>query len=127
MSIAVYHNPGELKVKHSLNNVSEALLVLENRILKSELAIFDFVLNTTKKNYHFDFFSEKLQLGIQIDGYSYCYEETENHDDMKLVTISYLGVKVLKVSDYQVLIDVDEVIRFLKQEFVLKRSHKLIA
>ncbi len=127
MAIALYQTPDELKVKHSLNTISEALIKLENRILKSELAFFDFKMNCAEKKYHFDFYSEKLRLGIQIEGYSYCYNETENHDEMKLVNISYLDIKVLKVSDYQVLIDADEVIRYLKNQLFLKIPGKLIA
>ncbi|WP_010179738.1 hypothetical protein [Aquimarina agarilytica] len=127
MSVALCPNPVELKVKHSLNNVSEALVKLENRIGKSELAIYDFKKNNIHLKSQFDLFSEELQLGIRVKAYSCFFEETENQAQIELNNSSCLGVRELVVSDYQVIIDADEVIRYLKCQLFLKTKRQMNA
>lgn len=127
MAILLHKNPVEAVVKHSLNNMTEAKSKLWKRLSSSELSVFNFQENVKNGAYHFDFYSCELNLGIQLDGYSFCFNETYNSDQIKTFTVGYKSIKVVKLTDYQVIIDADEVMRFLKFEVVNKLVNKLTA
>ncbi|WP_010520367.1 DUF559 domain-containing protein [Aquimarina agarivorans] len=114
MSTTIPFTTTKHKIKYALNSLSEASVKLENRIKASELADFDIKKNSEIDIFNFDFFSEKLKLGIQLGSFSFTNDDLESNEEMKLVHIPKLGLQVLKVSDYQVLIDSDQIIRYLK-------------
>jgi len=112
-----------------LNHLSESLDKLWERLMFiNQLHQLDFVRGGNINNNQFDFYSEQLNVGIVIDAYSYCYDEFYNQDDIKLFTVATPSIKVIKLTDYQILIDLDHVIRFMNAK-VLKgfASNKLIA
>ena len=127
MAILLRKNPVEAVVKHSLNNMTEAKNSLWQRLSQSELSAFNFQKNIKSGAYHFDFYSFELNLGIQLDAYSYCFEETYNSDQIKTFNVDYKSIKVVKLTDYQVMIDMDQVMRYLKFELSNKPLSKLIA
>jgi len=127
MAVPFYKNSSETVVKHSLNNMSEAKNILRKGLMKKGLSEYNFVENVKNGTYHFDFFCHKLNLGIQLDGYSYCFDEIYNSDQIKTFNIAYKGIKVVKITDYQVIIDMDEVLRYLKIEISNKSFTQLIA
>jgi len=126
MSISLYKNSSESVIKHSLNNMGEAKKKLWKRLLQRELSEYNFIQNVTNDIYHFDFFSQKLNLGIQLDSYSYCFDETYNSDKIKTLNIAYKDIKVIKLTDYQIIIDTDQVIRHLKFELSKNRINNNI-
>lgn len=126
MVVSLHKNPSESIIKHSLNNMNEAKKKLWDRLSKSGLSKYDFMQNVTSDSYHFDFFSYKLNLGIQLDSYSYCFDETYNSDKIKTLHIAYKAIKVVKLTDYQIMIDMDQVIRYLKIELSKNRIAELI-
>ena len=127
MAILLHKNPVENVVKHSLNNMTEAKNKLWQRLSESELSVYNFQQNVKSGAYHFDFYSSELNLGIQLDAYSYCFEETYNSDQIKTFRVGYKSIKVVKLTDYQVMIDMDQVMRYLKFELSNKSLNKLIA
>lgn len=101
-------------IVYSLNNIDESFSLLDEKF-GLEISFKDrFKTNYTLDNYHFDFYFKELKLGIQIDALSYSYSNIYNKDASKLVSIPHKKIKVLKVSDYQILVDSDEIIRFIK-------------
>jgi len=118
MVISLHKNSSESVIRHSLNNMVEAKKKLWERLSHSVLLKYDFTPNVTNEKYHFDFFSKKLNMGIQLDSYSYCFDETYNSDKIKTLNIGYKAIKVIKLTDYQVMIDMDQVVRYLKMELI---------
>ncbi len=114
MNIAPHTQPKENLIKHSLNNIDESVSVLKKKLFFEKKFVNKFKTNYSLGNYHFDFYFEELRLGIQIDALSYSYSNIYNNDSTKLMSIPHKNMMALKVSDYQVLVDSDEIIRFLK-------------
>lgn len=127
MAVSIHKRSSESIIKHSLNNMSEAKSKLWNRLKQSEFSKYDFQQNVKSGAYHFDLYSLKLNLGIQLDGYSYCFDDTYNYDKIKTLRVGYKSIKVIKLTDYQVMIDMDQVMRHLKYELSNKTITKLIA
>lgn len=127
MAITIHEHSSESVVKHSLNNMNEAKSKFWQRLCKSELSVFNFQQNAKSGAYHFDFYSSELNLGIQLDGYSYCFDDTYNSDKIKTLQVGYKSIKVIKLTDYQVIIDLDQVMRYLKFELSNNALNKLIA
>lgn len=121
--IPLYTPRTENTIKYTLNNLDASFKKLKERLVQPDLKEFEFNLNINLGNYRFDFYSSKLNFAIQID--TYMYDDTFNADEIKLVNIAHKGIKVLKVSDYQVFIDLDEIIRFLKNTLI-KNKMQLI-
>jgi|GEM_PF-3107847 len=113
INVTTHTQPTETIVKHSLNNVNESLIELKRRI-KLEGKLKDkFVTNFKLGNYHFDLYAPALKIAIQIDAYSYAYSDIYNLEKVKYLSIPHKNITVLKISDYQILVDCDEIIRFL--------------
>ena len=127
MAILLHKNPVEAVVKHSLNNIEEAKNTLWQRLSLSGLSICNFQQNVKKGAYHFDFYSAELNFGIQLDAYSYCFDDTYNSDQIKTFTAGCKSIKVVKLTDYQVMIDMDQVMRYLKFELSSKSISRLTA
>ena len=127
MAILLHKQPTESIVKHSLNNLSEANDKLWKRLNDEDLKVFNFKKNINSGVYKFDFYSNVLNFGIQLDAYSFCYDETFNTDGFKMLTVSSKSLKVIKLTDYQIIIDTDQVVRFLKNQLNLEYTDKMIA
>ena len=66
------------------------------------------------KNYIVDFFCNELMLAIEVDGYSHELLEVYNKDVKKDKKLNNLGITVLRFSDYQVLKEMDNVLRAIE-------------
>mgnify|MGYP001011223541 CR=1 FL=1 len=69
--------------------------------------------------YIVDFFCNKLQLAIECDGYSHELLDVYNKDVKKTKRINDLGIYVLRCSDYQVVNDIDNVLRAI-EDYIFK-------
>lgn len=119
MNVVSQNKPNTNNVIYSLNNIEESFTLL-NEKFSSENSFKDrFQTNYSLDNYCFDFYFNELKLGVQIDALSYSYSNIYNKDDSKLLSIPHKKIQVLKVSDYQILVDSDEIVRFIKN-FKLK-------
>ncbi len=114
MSLTISNPTPKNIITHSLNNIEESLSILRQRFQKEPLLIGKFSNDVTLGNYHFDFYVKELKFAIQLDAYSYAYSNIHNTEKIKIVSIPSKNIIVLKISDYQVLVDCDEIIRFIK-------------
>ncbi len=123
MNISLYNPSSETTIKHSLNNVSDSLIQLHQRLQKEVAFKSLFKINHKAGNYHFDFYAPSLRLAIQVDAHSYSYSDIYNSDQIKVMSISHKDITVIKISDYQILMDCDEIVRFIKNYSKTEASH----
>ena len=64
------------------------------------------------------FFCNKLQLAIECDGYSHQILEVWEKDKNKTKILNSLGIRVLRFSDYQIMNDMDNVLRSI-EDYIL--------
>jgi len=87
---------------------------------------YDFHRQKPIDNYILDFFCNELMLGIEVDGYSHELLEVFNKDIKKTAEMKKHGITILRFSDYQVLHDMENVLRAIEYfifEFE-KEKHK---
>jgi len=75
---------------------------------------YDFHRQKPIDNYILDFFCHELMLGIEIDGYSHDFIEVFERDTKKNQAMKRLGIQVLRFSDYQVLKEMENVLRAIE-------------
>jgi very-short-patch-repair endonuclease len=83
---------------------------------------YDFHRQKPIDNYILDFFCYELMLGIEVDGYSHEFLEVFNKDGIKEKRMNELGISVLRFSDFQVLNDMENVLRAI--EFYIEEYEK---
>jgi len=108
------HQPkSEKKIRHSLNNSLPAIETLLKKLTEKGLY---FLQNQKIGNYLFNFYAPKHKIAIEIDGYAHEFSEIYNMDKAKKLYVKSLGITVLRFTDYQVLTDIEEIIRAVKQQ-----------
>ena len=75
---------------------------------------YDFHRQKPIDNYILDFFCLELLLGIEVDGYSHEILEVYNKDIVKEKRMNELGITILRFSDFEVLRDMENVIRVIE-------------
>ena len=75
---------------------------------------YDFHRQKPIDNYILDFFCYDLMLGIEVDGYSHEILEVYNKDIVKEKRMNELGITILRFSDFEVLRDMENVIRAIE-------------
>lgn len=75
---------------------------------------YDFNRQKPIDNYILDFFCYELSLGIEVDGYSHEIVEVHNKDIIKEKRMNELGITILRFSDFEVLKDIENVIRAIE-------------
>lgn len=113
-SRVILHQPkSETIVRHSLNNSLSATEKLHQELTKKG---FNFIRDYTIHNYSFDFYCPKLKIALEIDGYAHEFSDVFSQDAPKKLHIHSLGITVFKFTDYQILVDIEEIIRALKHQ-----------
>jgi very-short-patch-repair endonuclease len=84
---------------------------------------YDFHRQKPIDNYILDFFCYDLLLGIEVDGYSHEILEVYNNDRIKEKRMNELGITILRFSDFEVLKDMENVIRAI--EFFILEFEKI--
>ena len=79
---------------------------------------YDFHRQKPIDNYILDFFCYELMLGIEIDGYSHELIEIVEKDSKKTKKMKQFGITVLRFSDYQVLKEMENVLRAIEQYII---------
>lgn len=117
-SSLVLHQPlSEKVIRHSLNNSLPAIQLLKQKFIDKK---YSFLQNKNIANYSFDFYHPTYKIAVDIDGYAHEYEEVYSNDAPKKLYIHSLGIVVFKFTDYQVLTDIEEIIRAIKNQIKLK-------
>ncbi len=96
------------------NNSTTTEISLWQKLKKKQMYGYDFHRQKPIDNYILDFFCYELMLGIEIDGYSHEILEVFENDIRKTNKMHELGISVLRFSDYQVLKEMENVLRSIE-------------
>ena len=111
----IYYNPKLKELARQLrNNSTKAEIKLWIYLRKNQMYNYDFHRQKPIDEFIADFFCNKLQLVIECDGYSHEILEVYNKDVKKTKRLNELGIRVLRFSDYQIMNDIDNVIRAIE-------------
>ena len=80
-------------------------------------------------NYIADFYCPKVQLVIEVDGYTHTFEEVIKKDHKKQGYLEDLGITVLRFKDEEVIEDIDSVLKRIEKhilEYEASSSHMKI-
>ncbi len=69
-------------------------------------------------NYIADFYSPKVQLVIEVDGYTHTFEEVIKKDHKKQGYLEDLGITVLRFKDEEVIEDIDSVLKRIEKHIL---------
>ena len=97
------------------NNSTLTEILLWQKLKRKQMFGYDFHRQKAIDNYILDFFCHELILGIEIDGYSHELIEVFEKDTKKTKKMNSLGITVLRFSDYQVLKEMENVLRAIEQ------------
>ena len=120
------YNPKLTALARKLRNEStETEIYLWLKLKGKQMYGYDFHRQKPIDNYTFDFFCYDLLLGIEVDGYSHEILEVYNKDRIKEKRMNELGITILRFSDFEVLKDMENVIRAI-EFFILEfeKTHK---
>jgi len=120
----VTYNP-RLKVlaRNLRNNATKAEIRLWQKLKRNQKYGYDFHRQKPIGDFIVDFFCNKLQLAIECDGYSHQILEVWEKDTKKTKKLNELGICVLRFSDYQVMNDMDNVLRAI-ETYILEFEEK---
>ena len=120
------YNPKLTALARKLRNEStETEIYLWLKLKGKQMYGYDFHRQKPIDNYILDFFCYDLLLGIEVDGYSHEIVEVYNKDRIKEKRMNELGITILRFSDFEVLKDMENVIRAI-EFFILEfeKTHK---
>lgn len=120
------YNPKLTALARKLRNEStETEIYLWLKLKGKQMYGYDFHRQKPIDNYILDFFCYDLLLGIEVDGYSHEILEVYNKDRIKEKRMNELGITILRFSDFEVLKDMENVIRAI-EFFILEfeKNHK---
>lgn len=69
-------------------------------------------------NYIADFYCPKVQLVIEVDGYTHNFEEVVKKDHKKQGYLEDLGITVLRFKDEEVIEDIDSVLKRIEKHIL---------
>jgi len=101
-------------VRQLRNNSTKAEIRLWTYLRRDQVHGYDFHRQKPIDEYIVDFFCNKLQLAIECDGYSHELMEIYEKDLKKTKQLNELEITVLRFSDYQILNDIDNVLRTIE-------------
>ena len=109
------YNPKLTQLARKLRNDStETEIYLWLKLKGKQMYGYDFHRQKPIDNYILDFFCYDLMLGIEVDGYSHEILEVHNKDIVKEKRMNELGITILRFSDFEVLRDMENVIRAIE-------------
>ena len=109
------YNPKLTALARKLRNEStETEIYLWLKLKGKQMYGYDFHRQKPIDNYILDFFCYDLLLGIEVDGYSHEIVEVYNKDRIKEKRMNELGITILRFSDFEVLKDMENVIRAIE-------------
>ncbi|WP_310594298.1 DUF559 domain-containing protein [Flavobacterium sp.] len=109
------YNPKLTALAKKLRNEStETEIYLWLKLKGKQMYGYDFHRQKPIDNYILDFFCYDLMLGIEVDGYSHEILEVYNKDIVKEKRMNELGITILRFSDFEVLRDMENVIRAIE-------------
>ena len=115
----IKYNPKLKELARQLrNNSTKSEIKLWQKLKRGQMYGYDFHRQKPIDNYIVDFFCNKLQLAIELDGYSHEILEVWEKDKVKTKKLNDLDIRVLRFSDYQVMNDMDNILRTI-EDYIL--------
>jgi very-short-patch-repair endonuclease len=116
----IYYNPKLKELARQLrNNSTKAEIKLWTYLKRDQMYGYDFHRQKPIDEYIVVFFCNKLQLAIECDGYSHEILDVYEKDVKKTKRLNELGIYVLRFSDYQIMNDIENVLRAI-EDYILK-------
>ncbi len=110
-TIGIHQPKPEKVIRYALNNSISVKETLEQQLIAKG---YHFLTHHRIGNYTFDFFCPHLKIAIEVDSYAHEFSDIYNLDAPKKLHIHSLGITVLRYTDHQILVDVEEIFRALK-------------
>lgn len=108
----ITYNPKLKELAKKLRNDStRAEIKLWKELQNKQIYGYKFTRQKPIGNFIADFFSNKLKLVIEVDGYSHNFEEVLDKDEVKNQYLTSLGITVLRFDDEEVIKDMNNVLR----------------
>ncbi len=118
------YNPSlKILAREHRNNSTKSEIILWLKLKGKQMYGYDFHRQKPIDNYILDFFCHELMLGIEVDGYSHEFLEVYNKDTIKEKRMNELGVSVLRFSDFEVLKDMENVLRAIEFYIIEFEKH----
>ncbi|MBI4726460.1 DUF559 domain-containing protein [candidate division TA06 bacterium] len=112
----VYYNPQlKEKARKFRNKSTKAEIRLWLHLKGKQVLGCDFHRQKPIGNYIADFYCPKVQLVIEVDGYTHNFEEVVKKDHRKQGYLENLGIMVLRFKDEEVIEDIDSVLKRIEQ------------
>ena len=120
----IKYNP-KLKelVRQLRNNSTKSEIRLWQKLKRNQMHGYDFHRQKPIDGYIVDFFCNKLQLAIEWDGYSHEILEVWEKDVNKTNRLNILRIHLLRFSDYQIMNDMDNVLRSIEDHILTYESN----
>jgi very-short-patch-repair endonuclease len=113
--LKIHYNPRLKELARQLrNNSTQSEIKLWKYLKGKQMMGYDFHRQKPIGNYIVDFFCNKLQLVIELDGFSHHFENTYQKDIEKEDSLKKLGITVLRFQDSEVMHRIDEVIGIIQ-------------
>ena len=97
------------------NNSTKAEIKLWGYLKNKQLMNYDFHRQKPIDTYIVDFFCNKLNLAIEVDGYTHEFNEVFEKDNLKAKRLNKLGITVLRFSDEEVINNTEGVVVVIKE------------
>ena len=109
------YNPKLKQLTRNLrNNSTKSEIILWLKLKNKQFYGYDFHRQKPLANFIVDFYCYELKLVIELDGYSHEFLEVQQKDQIKDTHLKTFGLTVIRFSDYQVLNDMENVLRALE-------------
>ncbi len=120
----IKYNPKLKELARQLrNNSTKSEIQLWQKLKRNQMHGYDFHRQKPIDEYIVDFFCNKLKLAIECDGYSHEILEVWEKDVKKTNRLNTLGIEVLRFSDYQIMNDMDNVLRSIEDHILTYESY----
>ena len=115
----VYYN-AKLKerARQLRNHSTRAEIRLWLHLKGKQVMGYDFHRQKPIGNYIADFYCPKVQLVIEVDGYTHNFEEVIKKDRKKQDYLENLGITVLRFRDEEVIEDIDSVLKRIEKHIL---------
>ncbi|MGD1945813.1 MAG: endonuclease domain-containing protein [Croceivirga sp.] len=116
----VKYNPKLKELARQLrNNATKSEIRLWQKLKRGQMYGYDFHRQKPIDEFIVDFFCNKLQLAIELDGYSHEILEVWEKDVIKTKRLNEIEINVLRFSDFQVLNDIENVLLAI-EDYIVK-------
>ena len=122
----IYYNPKLKELARQLRNTStKSEITLWTYLKGKQMMGHDFHRQKPVDYYIVDFFCCELMLAIELDGYTHSFDKVIEKDEIKEQRLKELGITVLRFTDEDVLINIEGVLKMVK-DYVIKIDSTLL-